>query len=228
MTIPNEIRFKFTNSTLKALPANDKDSRSTDQEYTDTEISNLKLLVGKTGSKRYLVRYQIKSKKRSITIGKFPQVNINDARTIARKHLSLVAAGIDPKQERENQKLMPTLDEFFNESYLPYIKQNKRSWKHDKQRYTDYVSKRLGGKYYDEVSALDVQRLQMDMLSGEGFTRVYMPATCNRTLALLKTMGQQAIAWGIIEINQANKIKQLKEDNTRTRYFTVGEMQKSH
>ncbi|WP_168427331.1 hypothetical protein [Candidatus Colwellia aromaticivorans] len=39
-------------------------------------------------------------------------------------------------------------------------------------------------------------------------------------------MGQQAVAWGIIEINQANKIKRLKEDNTRTRYFTLNEMQK--
>ncbi|MBA6353415.1 MULTISPECIES: site-specific integrase [unclassified Colwellia] len=226
MPVLNETRFKFTNSKLKALPANDIDSRSTDQEYTDTEVSNLKLLVGKTGSKRYLVRYQIKSKKRSLTIGKFPDINVNDARSIARKHLTQVASGVDPKQERENQKLMPTLNDYFNDSYLPYIKQNKRSWKHDLQRYTDYVSKRFGNKYYDEVSALDIQRLQMDMLSGEGFTKIFAKATCNRTLALLKTMGQQAISWGIIEVNQANKIKLLKEDNTRTRYFTIGEMQK--
>lgn len=64
----------------------------------------------------------------------------------------------------------------------------------------------------------------MDMLSGEGFTKIFAPVTCNRTLALLKTMGQQAIAWGIIEINQANKIKLLKKDNTRTCYFTLNEM----
>ncbi|MBL4822323.1 MAG: integrase family protein [Colwellia sp.] len=217
MPIQNETRFKFTNAKLKALPSNHIDSRS-----TDAEISNLKLLVGKTGSKRYLVRYQIKSKKRSITLGKFPDINVNDARTIARKSLTLVASGVDPKQERENQKLMPTLDEYFNGSYLPYIKQNKKSWAHDKQRYIDYVSKRFGHKYYDEVTALDVQYLQMDMLSGEGFTK----STCNRTLALLKTMGQQVIAWGIIEVNQANKIKLLKEDNIRSRYFTVGEIQK--
>lgn len=121
---------------------------------------------------------------------------------------------------------MPTLNDYFNDSYLPYIKQNKRSWKHDLQRYTDYVSNRFANKYYDEVTALDVQRLQMDMLSGEGFTKTLAPATCNRTLVLLKTMGQQAIALGIVEINQANKIKLLKEDNTRTRYFTVGEMKK--
>jgi len=226
MPIKNETKFKFTNSKIKALPANTTDSRSTDQEYSDIEISNLKLLVGKTGNKRYLVRYQINSKKRSINIGKFPSINVNDARTIARKYLTQVASGVDPKQDRENQKLMPTLDEFFNDTYLPFIQQNKKSWKHDKQRYNDYVSNRLGNKLYNEVTAIEVQRLQMDMLSGEGFTRVFAKATCNRTLALLKIMGQQAIAWGIIEINQANKIKLLKEDNTRTRYFTVVEMQK--
>ena len=64
------------------------------------------------------------------------------------------------------------------------------------------------------------------MLSGEGFTKIFAKANCNRTLALLKTMSQQAISWKIIEINQANKIKLLKEDNTRSRYFTVAEMQK--
>ncbi|WP_114326524.1 hypothetical protein [Candidatus Colwellia aromaticivorans] len=90
---------------------------------------------------------------------------------------------------------MPTLNEFFNESYLPYIQQNKKSWKHDKQRYSDYVSKRLGNKLYDEVTAIEVQRLQMDMLLGETLTKIYAPATCNRTFALLKTRGQQAISW---------------------------------
>lgn len=121
MPIQNETRYKFTNAKLKALPANHIDSRSTDQEYTDAEISNLKLLVGKTGNKRYLVRYQIKSKKRSITLDKFPDINVNDVRNIARKHLTLVASGVDPKQERENQKLMPTLNEYFNDSYLPHL-----------------------------------------------------------------------------------------------------------
>lgn len=38
----------------------------------------------------------------------------------------------------------------------------------------------------------------MDMLSGDGFTKAYAPATCDRSLALLKTMGQQGIAWRIM------------------------------
>jgi hypothetical protein len=47
--------FKFTNASLKAIPANDSNSRSTDKEYSDSEISSLKLLVGKSGKKRYLL-----------------------------------------------------------------------------------------------------------------------------------------------------------------------------
>lgn len=218
--------FKFTNTAIKSLPANDTDSRSTDKEYSDSEITSLKLLVGKSGKKRYLLRYRMEGKKKSINIGRYPEIDVKDAKAIARKHLTNIANGIDPKHERDNHKNMPTLNEFFNDSYLLFIKQNKRSWEKDVQRYTDYVSKRFGNISYDEVKAIDIQRLQMDMLSGEGFTKAYAPATCNRTLALLKTMGQQAVAWGIIEINQANKIKLLKEDNVRTRYFTVVEMQK--
>ena len=47
----HQTRFKFTQASLKALPANDSNARSTDKEYSDKEISNLKLLVGKSGAK---------------------------------------------------------------------------------------------------------------------------------------------------------------------------------
>lgn len=99
--------------------------------------------MGKSGQKRYLLRYSIHSKKRSITIGKFPEIEVSDARKIARKYITLIASGVDPKQERENHKQMPTLDQFFNESYFAFIKQKKHAFKRDVQRYTDYVSKRF-------------------------------------------------------------------------------------
>ncbi len=42
-------RFRFTNTVIAALPANPASSRSTESEYSDTEISGLKLLSGKSG-----------------------------------------------------------------------------------------------------------------------------------------------------------------------------------
>ena len=77
-----QTRFKFTNSNLKAIAANDINSRSTELELSDSELSGLKLLVGKSGNKRFLFRYSHQSKKRSITIGKFPDLDIATARKI--------------------------------------------------------------------------------------------------------------------------------------------------
>ena len=51
MPIKGETKFKFTHSKLKPLSANTANSRSTNQKYSDTEISNLKLLVGRQETK---------------------------------------------------------------------------------------------------------------------------------------------------------------------------------
>ena len=44
--------FRFTNSSIKALPAN-TDTRSTELEVSDTEVIGLKCLSGRTGNKRF-------------------------------------------------------------------------------------------------------------------------------------------------------------------------------
>ncbi len=87
-------KFKFTNANLKSLPAN---SSSTELEVSDTEIIGLKCLSGKTGNKRFLLRYKFNGRKCSITIGRFPDIDINQARKVARKYKDMIADGIDLK-----------------------------------------------------------------------------------------------------------------------------------
>jgi len=79
-------KFKFTNANLKSLPANPANSSSTELEVSDTEIIGLKCLSGKTGNKRFLLRYKFNTRKCSITIGRFPDIDINQARKVARKY----------------------------------------------------------------------------------------------------------------------------------------------
>jgi hypothetical protein len=79
-------QFKFTTSLLKSLPQNDTNASSTELEFSDTEVIGLKCLSGKTDSKRFLLRYQFNGAKRSITIGRFPDVDLNSARKIARQY----------------------------------------------------------------------------------------------------------------------------------------------
>jgi len=76
-------RFKFTNEKLRSLPANNPDAASTDLEVSDSDISGLKCLSGKTGTKRLLLRYKTQdSRKRSIAIGRFPDIDVTTARKV--------------------------------------------------------------------------------------------------------------------------------------------------
>lgn len=116
--------FRFTNSSIKALPAN-TDTRSTELEVSDTEVIGLKCLSGRTGNKRFLLRYTFHGTKKSISIGRFPEIDVGTARQIARRHKEAIALGNDPKAERDNYRAMPTLSEFFHQTYVPFIKRHK-------------------------------------------------------------------------------------------------------
>jgi len=54
-------QFRFTQKAIEALPPNAMASKATDQEYSDTGVIGLKLLVGKKGHKRFLFRYHLRT-----------------------------------------------------------------------------------------------------------------------------------------------------------------------
>ncbi|EKN3392636.1 site-specific integrase [Yersinia enterocolitica] len=215
--------FRFTNATIKTLPIN-TDTRSTELEVSDNEVIGLKCLSGRTGNKRFLLRYTFHGTKKSIGIGRFPEVDVGTARQIARRHKEAIALGHDPKAERDNYRAEPTLSEFFHQTYLPYTKRHKKSWDKDVQRYTDYIEPRLGKLRYRELRARDIQQVLFDMLEGRIQGTFYAPATCNRTLAVLKTMGRYALRQDVLETNEADKVPLLRENNQRTRFFDAEEI----
>ncbi len=242
--------FKFTNKSIKSLP-NNTSKTSTELEVSDTEMIGLKCLVGRSGNKRFLFRYSFKGRKESMSIGRFPEVDVGLARITVTRWRGLLCCGINPKQEREKKlkeqekekekqrklkqknKDLPnqiitenmTVSQFFWVVYLPYAKQRKRSWDKDESRFKLYIEKVIGHTPYHELRAIHIYQIQTNMLSGKGYSRAYSPATCNRALALLKTMGNLAYKWDYLPSNEAMKVSLLKENNQRERFFTQKEMQ---
>ena len=197
-------KFKFTNAKLKAIKPHDKDSPSTELELSDdSDVSGLKLLVGKSGNKRFLLRYTFKPRKRSIAIGKFGDIDVATARKIAQKHKSLIAEGIDPKVEKDNYKTMPTLSEFFNNTYLPVIKLRRKSWDKDVERFNRFIEPRLGNICLQDLTSMDVLHLQQTIANPKKMKREYAPSTNNRVIAVLKTMCNYALKMGVISSNAA-------------------------
>jgi phage integrase family protein len=238
---PKIMPFRFTHQSIKALPKN-QSTTSTELEVSDTEMIGLKCLVGRSGNKRFLFRYTYQGKKRSLAVGRFPEVSVGDARNIVTQWKGLLCCGIDPKttQEKEQSAVKNeekyeeeestietlTVSQFFWQLYLPYAKQRKRSWDKDQSRFECYIEKAIGHIIYKELKAIQIYQIQDNMLSGKGYPRKYSPATCNRALALLKTMGNLAYRWDYLPSNEAMKVTLLKENNQRERFFTQEEMQK--
>jgi len=219
-------KFKFTNAKLKSIKPHDKDSPSTELELSDdSDVSGLKLLVGKSGNKRFLLRYTFKSKKCSIAIGKFGDIDVATARKIAQKHKALIAEGIDPKVEKDSYKTMPTLSEFFYKTYLPVIKTRKKTWSKDLERFSQFIEPRLGDIRFQDLTSIDVLNLQQAIADPKKMKRevAYAPSTNNRVIAILKTMSSYALKMGVITVNTALPVSLLKEDNIREKFFDIDE-----
>jgi integrase len=212
--------FKFTNANLKNIKPHDKNSPSSELELShDGDVSGLKLLVGKSGSKRFLLRYSFQSTRKSILIGKLGDIDVNQAIKIAKKFQAHIADGTDPKAEKDSYKTMPTISEFFWNTYLPMIKVKKRDWISDVQRFKKHIEIRVGNLRYKDLKPIDVLHLQQYIANPKKIKYAYAPATNNRILAVLKTCTNYALKLGVVETNAALPIGLLKEDNIREKYF---------
>lgn len=217
-------QFKFTNAAIRALPANPKESKSTGCEYSDTEINGLKCVSGKTGNKRWMLRYTMEGRKHAITLGRFPDIDVANARRIAKKYKIQIAEGVNPKTERDGYSGIPTVGEFFHQTYLPMAQKRKKSWKDDAQRFNTFC-KKVALIPYDKLKAIDVQDIQNSMMQEVNGVCKYKPATCNRVIALVKTIG--ALAERLLDIpNVASRVSQLPENNMRTRFCSVDEVRR--
>ena len=215
-------QFKFTNANIRALPANPPEAKSSDLEVSDTEIVGLKCLSGKGGNKRFLLRYTYMGKKGGIALGRFPDVDVPTARALAKKHKLQMLEGVDPKENRDSYKGIPTVSEFFWQTYMPLARKRKKSWKSDEQRFRDYCGS-VTKIRYDRLRVADVQRVQSDMSSPTKSRAAYAASTCNRAIALLKTVG--ALAERLLDIpNVASRVDLLPENNARTRFCSVEEV----
>jgi len=65
----------------------------------------LYLLISPNGSKRWHLRYSLQGQKKKISFGPFPDVSLKAARSKRDDARSMIADGIDPLQQRRDQKL---------------------------------------------------------------------------------------------------------------------------
>ncbi len=121
--------FGFTKPAIEALPFAEQRQR---QIYHDTNKQSVGLQLRVTGTaKTFFVQKRVEGSPQRITLGRFPELTIEQARKQAARVLGQIAQGVNPISERKRQKLdMKTLTDVL-EDYLITRKQLKPRTKQD-------------------------------------------------------------------------------------------------
>jgi integrase len=187
----------------------------------DTNIVGFIVEIRKTGGKTYALRYkdphgrQIQHK-----IGDAQSISFDKSKNAAQILRSKVVLGEDPSAEKRIKKMVPTLEEFVRDSYLPFIKTDKRSWQSDVTLLDNHVLPRFGSLYLDKITEQAINDFKQAMLSKD-----YKMGYVNRSLVLIKYMFNLALKWKIagVTINVARDVKFFQANNERTRHLSVDE-----
>ena len=143
------------------------------KEGMHADGNGLYLRVQASGAKSWIFRFQINGKRREMGIGTLDHKSLTEARAEASALISLVRAGTDPIEQRNQagaaliaaQQAAKAHATTFDEAAAEYIKTHKSGWKNAKhvQQWENtlaaYASPIIGTKPVGEVTTEDVLRI---------------------------------------------------------------------
>lgn len=119
----------------------------------------LRLVVAPSKSRKWVLRYTFKGRRREMGLGSFPGTGLAEARTKARTYRELAREGTDPIRTRDQeQATVPT----FTQCAADYIRQHRGGWrnpKHARQWVSTlktYVRPVIGDRLVDEIETKDI------------------------------------------------------------------------
>lgn len=208
-------KINFTKAAMDALPIPESGKRDT---YHDTKTTGLQLRVTSSGIKTFSLYRRIKGgTPERITLGRFPDITIEQARRHAGEVNSAIANGANPADVKRGSKAELTFSGLFEEYLERHSKPNKKTWAEDESKYNTYLAKPLGGK---KLSAIDRAHIAS---VHSAITKDGHGITANRVMALTSSIFGWAISVGLWEVNPATGIRRNKE-NSRDRFLQGDEL----
>ena len=141
---------------------------------------------------------------------------------MARHHQSASSAHQPPAQAGRHD-VSVIFDAFITSIYLPHVKLRKRSWRVDERIARQHLSSSFGARKLADIQRHEVEDW-LHGLSEKGLA----PATCNRILAVFKTICSLAVLRGLLPTGQSPcaGVSPFKIHTQRERYLTQDEAQR--
>ncbi len=124
-----------------------KNAKPKDKEYTITVSTGLSVLVKPSGNKLWRFRYSFLGKRCLISLGKYPQVSMKEAKAKQREYLDLLDKGINPSAHKQTQKVKLATEKSFKTVALEWHSKhytNPKTIKASKLRLEKYLFPVIG------------------------------------------------------------------------------------
>ena len=205
--------FNFIKKSLDALPLPEKGKRL---YVYDTKVRGLELMITDQGTKSFKVYRKFNNKPIRVTLGKYPEMTIENARREAQKIINELNEGKNPNNEKKKLRAETSFGELFSMYMDRYSRQEKKTWKYDERD----VPRFLGHWFQRKLSAITKQEIQTLHEKVRTENGLYQ---ANRLLARIHIIYNKAIEWGWEGINPAQGIKKFKE-KSRDRFLHPDEL----
>ncbi len=207
----------LTDNAIKKLKPGEKPAKVSDER-------GMYLLVNPTGSKLWRWKYRHDGKERLMSLGRYPDVSLAQAREAREEARKLLAAGTDPMAQRKTQKVARRFA--VEHSFAAVARVWWEDWRSGRtSHHADYVLRRLKADVFPAIGARPVAEIEAPEL-------VRMAKTIEARGALdiakraLQTCGQvfrYAIAHGLASRNPATDIKpgDVLKSRTKENYARI-------
>ena len=200
--------FNFTKPALEALPLPEAGKRAV---YHDKKTTGLQIRVSSTGAKTFCIYRRVKGgQPERITLGRFPEMTIEQARKKAAEINAEIENGASPAKVRRAHREEPTFGEVFEQFILGKRKRDGRPLSDRTRRdYRDSIRIHLS-----KIKDLKLSRIGRDDVkrAHAAITKI-SPASANRAVAIISSVYNYATdELGIYSgVNPAAKIKKNYE-----------------
>ncbi|GEM78493.1 tyrosine-type recombinase/integrase [Vibrio superstes] len=214
--------LNFTKRTLDNLPNPLKRTRFRDSGGSGS-VAGLGLDVSPTGKKTFRYEKKVNGKNIKVTLGKYPDITVEQARNLAKEQAQKIADGVNPNEEKRKQRDHINFDALF-EIYTATLKldvqaklRRPRSLELSNTLYSLHVAPVIGKNSVIDFTRQDAKTFLNGLLAKYGYSRH------NHALTLLKSMYNRAE----LEVNPFKDIKKIDEAlHRRTRTLSGEELER--
>lgn len=206
-------KFNFTKAAIDGLPVPEKGWAY----YYDLKVQGFGIGIGSTGKKTFILYRKINGSPERLTLGRYPDLTIEQARGKASEINSAIANGANPADAQRGRAAELTFGELFSQYIERHAKQHKRTWSEDQQRFKQYLQSPLGKKKLSHVGRQVVASIHSEI------TMDGHPVVANRVLALVSSVYGWAVSAGLFETNPVKGIKRNRE-KSRDRFIQGDEL----